>query len=673
MNLPNQESSWEKANQRYLMNALGLVREALEAKGKEIASSNPEFSGENREYLSSEFTDSATQNSRPPALENVCQAFGLSPFERDLLLLCAGMELYHEWGAMCASAQGDAQQNYPTFSLALAILPASNWAMLTPNSPLRRWQLIEVGASKALTLSPLRIDEQILHYLLGVAHLDERLGGILEPLSAKGHLVPSHQRMVEQMSETWWQASNQVAVLPILQLCGGDVASKRAIATTVCHQVGLNLYKITAEGIPTDNVGLNLVKCLCEREYYLRSVALLLECDDLETTDPARESAIARFAESANIPLIISSRDRRRQRQRPLITLEVRPPTSAEQRTIWQNTLGETAHNLNGHIETLISHFSLSPAIIHAACLQVRGIANAEDSASENLQSKIQNRLWDTCRSQARPRLDDLAQRIESSASWDDLVLPEKERQVLRDISAHLRQRGKVYENWGFAGKSQRGLGISALFAGSSGTGKTMAAEVLAEELRLDIYRIDLSAVVSKYIGETEKNLGRVFDAAEVGGVILLFDEADALFGKRSEVKDSHDRYANMEVSYLLQRMESYRGLSILTTNLKGSIDQAFLRRIRFIVQFPFPDSTQRAEIWRRVFPKTTPTVGLDVERLAKLNVAGGNIRNIALNAAFLAAEAGESVEMKHILKSTKSEYMKLERTLTDIEIRGWV
>ena len=195
--------------------------------------------------------------------------------------------------------------------------------------------------------------------------------------------------------------------------------------------------------------------------------------------------------------------------------------------------------------------------------------------------------------------------------------------------------------------------------------------EVLANELRLDLYRIDLSQVVSKYIGETEKNLRRVFDAAEEGGAILLFDEADALFGKRSEVKDSHDRYANIEVSYLLQRMEAYRGLAILTTNMKHALDTAFLRRLRFVVHFPFPDAAQRAEIWRRVFPPHTPTEGLDVRRLAQLNVAGGNIRNIALNAAFLAADAGESVGHPHLLLAARGEYAKLEKPLTEAEMGG--
>jgi SpoVK/Ycf46/Vps4 family AAA+-type ATPase len=256
-----------------------------------------------------------------------------------------------------------------------------------------------------------------------------------------------------------------------------------------------------------------------------------------------------------------------------------------------------------------------------------------------------------------------------SGSQWEDLVLPEPERELLRQIAAHVRQRSKVYEEWGFAGKGKRGLGISALFAGASGTGKTMAAEVLAGQLGLDLYRIDLSSVVSKYIGETEKNLRRLFDAAESGGVVLLFDEADALFGKRSEVKDSHDRYANIEVSYLLQRMESYRGLAILTTNLKSALDTAFLRRIRFVVQFPFPDAAQRAEIWSRIFPSDTPVEDLDTTRLARLDIAGGNIRNIALNGAFLAADSGEPVMMKHLLAAAKSEFTKLERPLSDSEM----
>ncbi|MDQ6661379.1 MAG: ATP-binding protein, partial [Chloroflexota bacterium] len=358
-------------------------------------------------------------------------------------------------------------------------------------------------------------------------------------------------------------------------------------------------------------------------------------------------------------------------------------------------------------IEKLVAQFSLSSRHIFAVSAEVQGqlaTDNGGDRAgkggtrvgaspaptSEGVEVLVQpamadeheksasmedlaQRVWDSCRVQVRSRLDDLAQRIEPAATWNELVLPETQYQTLRDIATHVKHRTKVYETWGFASKGERGLGISTLFAGGSGTGKTMAAEVLANELRFDMYRIDLSQVVSKYIGETEKNLRRVFDAAEEGGTVLLFDEADALFGKRSEVRDSHDRYANIEVSYLLQRMEAFHGLSILTTNLKNSLDSAFLRRIRFIIHFPFPDIAQRCEIWRHTFPTNTPTEGLDEKKLARLNVTGGNIRNIALNAAFLAADADEPVRMTHLLRAARSEYAKLEKSLTDTEIGGWI
>jgi SpoVK/Ycf46/Vps4 family AAA+-type ATPase len=235
-----------------------------------------------------------------------------------------------------------------------------------------------------------------------------------------------------------------------------------------------------------------------------------------------------------------------------------------------------------------------------------------------------------------------------------------------------MRARPKVFDDWGFERTLSYGKGLNALFTGSPGTGKTMEVEVIAGELLQDVYRIDLSRVVSKYIGETEKNLDRIFTAAEGANAILFFDEADALFGKRGDVKDSHDRYANIEVSYLLQRMEAYRGLAILTTNLKTSMDKAFQRRLRFIVNFPFPDTSQREAIWRRVFPHDTPTRDLLPQRLSQLNVAGGNIRNIALNAAFLAAAANQPVGMGHLLEAARIEAQKLERPLSDAEIRGW-
>jgi SpoVK/Ycf46/Vps4 family AAA+-type ATPase len=254
--------------------------------------------------------------------------------------------------------------------------------------------------------------------------------------------------------------------------------------------------------------------------------------------------------------------------------------------------------------------------------------------------------------------------------AWDDLVLPEHEQSVLRQVADQVAHRSRVYEGWGFGEKMSRGLGISVLFAGESGTGKTMAAEVVANHLRLNLYRIDLSAVVSKYIGETEKNLRRLFDAAEDGCAILFFDEADALFGKRSEVKDSHDRYANIEINYLLQRMEAYRGLAILATNMKSALDQAFLRRLRFVINFPFPAVAQRKAIWQKAFPAALPKDALDFDRLARLNMTGGNIHNVALNAAFLAARAGLPLGMPHILEAARSEFRKLDRPINEMDFR---
>jgi SpoVK/Ycf46/Vps4 family AAA+-type ATPase len=348
---------------------------------------------------------------------------------------------------------------------------------------------------------------------------------------------------------------------------------------------------------------------------------------------------------------------------RPFVRVDLNKPSATEQRRLWGEALGAAAARCNGELDALAGHFKLSAGTILATGSLLAG---GEDPVPGKT-------LWGACRSLARPQLEDLAQRIVSSAGWDDLVLPESQKTMLRLMVSQVRHRLKVCESWGFSAKGQRGLGIAALFAGESGTGKTLAAEVLAHELSLDLYRIDLSAVVSKYIGETEKNLRRIFDVAEEGGAVLLFDEADALFGKRGDVKDSHDRYANIEVGYLLQRMEAYQGLAILTTNLKSSLDRSFQRRLRFTVNFPFPDAEQREGIWARAFPSATPTRGISPKRLAQLNVTGGNIRNIALNAAFLAADSDGPVDMHHVLRAAALEAEKIERPLSEAETRGWV
>ena len=314
---------------------------------------------------------------------------------------------------------------------------------------------------------------------------------------------------------------------------------------------------------------------------------------------------------------------------------------------------------LEPELPKLVAQFNLTaPAISAIASRLVWGVHPRQSTFEK---------LWDECRIAARQNLDGLATRVSSNASWDNLILPDSTKEKLASIISQVNQRARVYQEWGFS--SHRGSGITALFSGTSGTGKTTAAEVIANELKLDLYKIELSTVISKYIGETEKNLRKIFDAAEAGGAILLFDEADALFGKRTEVKDSKDRHSNAEISYLLQKMESYRGLAILTTNIKDAIDTAFKRRLRFVVDFAFPDPIARERIWRSVFPKATPTEGLNYELLARLDLTGGNIRSIALNAAFEASSANEPIQMKHIVNAAKSEAQKLGSDTYELEM----
>jgi ATP-dependent 26S proteasome regulatory subunit len=658
--------NWAEANQRHLVAALAAVRAALDGHGARVAGeTQPDESlvAAQQSLQQIEVVPAPFASVVPMALDTLCAAFGLSPFERDVLLLCAGMELDASFAAACAAAQGDARRAYPTFGLALAALPGAHWDALSPAAPLRRWRLIEVmPGGEALTNSQLRIDERVLHYLTGVGYLDDRLRGLVEPVAQPRELPPTQAAQAERIAE-FWNGAKETSVWPIIFLGGNDPAGKRAVAAAACAALGLGLHLIRAADVPQSAAEREALARLWEREAVLQQSALLLDQEEHESTHAVRsfESLLG-----PDCMLMVMGGELSRPPERPVFRLDVNKPSAAEQRALWQEALGPLAPLLNGQLDPLIAQFNLSADLIQSVSLQTR---EAGVHAGEALSAAT---LWEACRIQARPRLDDLAQRIEPSATWDDLVLPEPQLRTLRDIAVHVRQRTKVYEAWGFAAKGARGLGISALFAGASGTGKTMAAEVLAGELRLDLYRIDLSQVVSKYIGETEKNLRRVFDAAEEGGAVLLFDEADALFGKRSEVKDSHDRYANIEVSYLLQRMEAYRGLAILTTNLKAALDTAFLRRLRFVVQFPFPDAAQRAEIWRRIFPRQTPTAGLEITKLARLNVAGGNIRNIALQAAFLAADGDQPVTMAHLLRAARSEYDKLEKPLTETEIAGW-
>ncbi len=651
--------TWEAANQQHLLAALAPVRAALAAQAGESAAKIPS-ARELRQALAS-----AEKNlPAPSALQHVGAGFKLSSFERDVLLLCAGCELDAGFARLCAAAQRDERRTFPTFSLALAALAAPHWSALNPAAPLRHWRLIEIGAGEHLTASPLRIDERVLHFLAGVAAPDARLRGLLEAVGAPDQLLPSHAQRARQLA-TLWQQADQIGVFTAVQLVTREAPAAAALAATAAAALNLHLRILHAADLPTDAGERANFARLLEREAVLGRFAVLVELEASASANTIR--AAAALLDLTQSPMLVCAAEPLRLRTRALARLDLPPPAPDEQRDLWQLALGPACAALNGQVELVATQFRLGAAAIRAAGAEVGRQFAASNGKNPGTV------LWDACRAQSRPRLDGLAQRIEALATWDDLVLPSGQLQTLRTIAAHVRQRARVYGAWGFAARSDRGLGIGALFAGGSGTGKTMTAEVLANELRLDLYRLDLSALVSKYIGETEKNLRHVFDEAEAGGAILLFDEADAIFGRRSEVRDSHDRYANIEVGYLLQRVETYRGLVVLTTNQPQSLDAAFARRIRFTVQFPFPDTAQRTEIWRRVFPPATPTEALQIEKLARLNLAGGHIRNVALNAAFLAADTHEPVRMKHLLAAAQSEFARLEKNLSAAETAGWI
>ena len=643
---PNQAThDWPEANKRFLM---AHVRRVCDAVARHAGKDEESADHESPEEIRSKMTS-------PPALERLCQVFNLSLFERDLLLLAAGVELDSAFARLLSETQGSF---HPTFSLAMAALPKPHWDAIAPSSPLRRWRLLDLASGSSLTNSHLQIDERILHYLAGVSYLDDRLWGTAEPLSGSLDLAPSHTSIADSLAEG---LRNGEFKNRVLQLTGPSVWDHRSIAVHVANALSIRGISIQASDLPSSPTEREAYARLLERDAVLDPLITFIEIDE----PPSRGTLT--FLNQLQGLLILSTNEPLPKLRRPMHRVEIANPDKNEQRLIWKQLLGDHANGLNGSIDQLVAQFDLGLTNIVEVVNQVIPGSDPNDTGL------LEKQLWQTSRLQCRQQLQDLAQRIEPRATWDDLVLPDNRIQTLREIASQVKHRTKVYEEWGFAKKSQRGLGISALFSGQSGTGKTMAAEVLANELQLDLYHIDLSQMVSKYIGETEKNLRKIFDAAEQSGAILLFDEADAIFGKRTEVKDSHDRYANIETSYLLQRMESYKGLSILTTNRKSALDDAFQRRIRFAIDFPFPDTASRTEIWGRIFPPDTPTNRLKMEGLARLNVSGGMIRNIALHSTFLAAEHNRPVGINDIQQAARSVYARLDKKMNETELRRWL
>lgn len=687
----------------------GFLRRPAEQHPTPSAQSAPR-AGTVDEQIAQKYAEmlAAEAQDETPALILLAQRLDLSPFERHILLLCVAMELDVHIAEMCARAQNNENRPYPTFALAMELFDDPIWEALSPERPLRYWRLLEINQpnDRPLTTSALRADERIVNYVQGLDYLDDRLVSLLVPLDLDGQqILPTSQALlVKTILQQWQRAS---LVLPLVQLIGPDALSKQLIASYTASTLGRHLYRLPIEMLPQQPTELETLARLWHRESLLMPLALYIDAQESDGNSPLEGHTLSlnRFLARSEGIFFLGTREPWLNMGRVNFSLDVERPTPKEQQAAWAAILSENTDlpdeddaaadkdakdadtdTVESVSARLAGQFNLNLTTIYQIAQTVLVSDDNEQDAEEDDETKskkskkgkkdrksepsIGNRLWDACRMSMRPRLDMLAQRLDLKAHWDDLILPDEETRMLHQLADQVGLRSKVYEDWGFAARMNRGLGISALFVGEPGTGKTLAAEVLANELRMSLYRIDLSAVVSKYIGETEKNLRRVFDAAEDGGAMLFFDEADALFGKRSEVKDARDHYVNIEINYLLQRIEAYRGLAILATNMKSSIDPAFMRRLRFIITFPFPDSKERKRMWKRVFPQQTPTQGLDNDLLARLNLTGGSIQNIAINAAFMAAQAKGPVTLELVMLAARDEFRKLERRVNEQDFK---
>ena len=633
--------SWAERNQQWLVARIARLRagiEQLQAGGEPL-----------RADVATEDDDGFV-----PALDRCAEIFALSRFERDVLLLCAGSVLDGGLARCVADVTGHAD-GAPTFSLAMSVLEGAHWDAQSPQSPLRYWRLLTVDGSN-IARAPLRIDERVLHYLTGVGAVDERLDGMVE-------LLPAPDSRAASAVPEW-------VARVVSAFASGDqcIHLSRPGAALAREQL---LPLLTATGrsalwineLPDDTTSFTHTLRLIDREAALAGALVVLDLREGATRNDA--TLAARVQSQLRSPLLVvgagQQTDSPDHRVRRIALPAWATATQADELVLRAHRHGSPLDPMT--LRETLAEGSEQFTLTHPRALDevARAVADAGADASVAAQ-----RAWEALREHSRGGLDQLAQRIESDTALNDLVLPPAQRNVLRDIGRQLLHRRRVYRDWGFAGRGSRGLGLAALFAGESGTGKTMAAEAIANGAGLDLYRIDLASTVSKYIGETEKNLKKIFDAAELSGAVLLFDEADALFGKRSEVKDSHDRYANIETAYLLQRIEAYRGLAILTTNMKSALDRAFLRRIRFVVQFPFPDDRARSELWQRQFPSQAPLhQDIQWDALARLHLTGGHIRSVALNAAFMAAHDDSAISQQHLMAAAHAEMAKLERSVS--------
>lgn len=613
-------------------------------------------------------------------LDQLCAAFGLSPFERDALLICLAPALDLRFEALYGYLHDDITRKQASPYLILDVLCPPDrrrlryLALLSDRSRLLSAGLVRCG-SNAQDGHPhplgqlLRPAPMVLSWLIG----DPPEAWPLHP--AGRWLAPDAQQVAAArllLSDEAQLTLTREAVLnetppPIVLAFGEDALIRQSVGPLLAHTLERPLFCADpARLAPDERPAEALIEW--QRDAHLTSAVLCLRNADAWVASVGASPTLQEELLAYPGWLVVeSAADWQPIGSRRVVRVACAAPGFEQRRRLWQAYVEEAGVGMveDATCAALAGAFNMTAEQIS------RAVTAARNEALQRLRPLDDAGLFAAARAQSSPSLGSLARKIIPRYSWDDLILPADQLAMLRELVATVRNRPFVLETWGVGRKLAAGAGVTALFAGPSGTGKTMAAEVIAADVGLDLYKIDLSTLVSKYIGETEKNLDRIFSEAERSNAVLFFDEADAIFGKRSEVRDAHDRYANIEVSYLLQRMEAHNGLTILATNLRANLDEAFTRRLQFAVDFPFPDEAHRLRIWQTLFPPETPRdADVDFGWLARrLKVSGGSIRNIIVAAAFLAAGDGGCVTMAHLLHGARRELQKMGRLVNERDL----
>jgi len=611
-------------------------------------------------------------------LLTLADRFGLSDLERDALVLALAPELDPKYEKLYGYLQDDVTASRPTVGLVCRVLsPADRdsldaLSLFSPSGTLRSDDLVSLdppGAERPRVARSVVPDRRVVEFLLG----SDDLGSVLAPVASVerpdtdgGHLTVE-DRISERLDGLAAAATERLAVHYISGPAGvgRDRAAARIARETDCPRL-----RVRASAVPDGEREAVLGHLI--REATLRGAAIqvdrvdaFVDGDGGTGSRPTLETLVERFDDFEGQVFLTGTAAWQpgvSLANHELVTLSLPRQTHAQRVEIWERHAPDLPADVTP--TELAAAFTLTEGQI-ADAVAAAATVNADAGVTAAA-------VYQGCRAQSRSRLDELVSKIDPAYGWDDIVLAPDERAHLMEVAAHVRNFGTVYEEWGFEAAFSRGNGLTALFAGPSGTGKTMAAEVVANAVGLDLYKIDLSSVVSKYIGETEQNLSEIFAEAEHSNSILLFDEADAIFGERSEVSDAQDRYANVEVNYLLQRIEEYDGIVLLTTNYEQNIDDAFHRRIDATITFTRPDEDARRAIWAGIFPEAVPVDELDVDFLATFDVTGGNVRNVAKLAAFLAAEDGTPVGMGHLVSALRREFQKTGKLLNPDEFEPY-